>query len=212
MSFVVGLTGGIGSGKSTVAELFAVLGAAIVDTDAIAHELTAERGAAMSEIGAEFGPGIVLPSGALDRTEMRRLVFSDASAKGRLEAILHPLIRRESDARCAALATAPYVILVVPLLVESRGYRERVQRILVVDCDEETQISRVMARSGLSVAEVRLIMATQASRVERLAEADDVILNNEDRAKLEPQIRGLHQRYQALAAQTRKPDILNASC
>jgi len=199
MSFIVGLTGGIGSGKSMVADLFATLGAAVVDTDIISRELTGERGAAMPEIRAEFGPVIVLANGALDRAAMRRLVFSDASAKGRLEAILHPLIRRESEARCTAATTAPYVLLVVPLLVESSAYREQIQRILVVDCDEETQISRVMARSGLSRDDVLAIMATQASRGQRLAVADDVLLNNADRQALGPPIRVLHQRYLGLA-------------
>ena len=199
MSFVVGLTGGIGSGKSTVADLFATFGAAVVDTDIISRELTGERGAAMPDIRAEFGPDVGLANGALDRAAMRRLVFSDASAKGRLEAILHPLIRRESEARCAAATTAPYVLLVVPLLVESSAYREQIQRILVVDCEEETQISRVMARSGLSRDDVRAIMATQASRGQRLAAADDVLLNNGDRQALGPQIRVLHQRYLDLA-------------
>ena len=200
MSFVVGLTGGIGSGKSTVADLFAELGAAAVDTDVIAHELTGEHGAAMPDISAEFGPGVVLASGALNRAAMRQLVFSDALAKGRLEAILHPLIRRESEARCNAAMTAPYVLLVAPLLVESDAYRRQIQRILVVDCDEETQISRVMARSGLSSDEVRAIIAAQASRADRLSVADDVVLNNVDRQALSPQIRLLHQRYLALAA------------
>jgi len=199
MSFIVGLTGGIGSGKSTVADLFAALGAAVVDTDIISRELTGESGAAMPEIRAEFGPVIVLANGALDRAAMRRLVFSDASAKGRLEAILHPLIRRESEARCTAATTAPYVLLVVPLLVESSAYREQIQRILVVDCDEETQISRVMARSGLSRDDVLAIMVTQASRGQRLAVADDVLSNNADRQALGPPIRVLHQRYLGLA-------------
>jgi len=142
----------------------------------------------------------VLANGALSRTAMRQLVFSDASAKSRLEAILHPLIRRVSEARCAAATTAPYVMLVVPLLVESRAYRTQVQRILVVDCDEETQVSRVVARSGLSHDEARAIMAAQASRAERLAAADDVILNNADRAALDSQTRVFDQRYRALAA------------
>ena len=200
MSFVVGLTGGIGSGKSTVADLFAVLGAAIVDTDVISRELTAENGAAMPEISAEFGSDVVLADGALDRAAMRRLVFSDASAKGRLEAILHPLIRRVSEARCAAATAAPYIILVVPLLLESGAYRTQVQRILVVDCDEETQVSRVVARSGLTHDEARAIMAAQVSRAQRLAAADDVILNTGDRAGLDSQIQLFDQRYRALAA------------
>jgi len=200
MSFVVGLTGGIGSGKSTVADLFAALGAVIVDTDVISRELTAENGAAMSEISAEFGSDVVLANGALNRTAMRQLVFSDASAKGRLEAILHPLIRCVSEVLCAAATTAPYVILVVPLLVESGAYRAQVKRILVVDCDEETQVARVVARSGLKVDEARAIMAAQASRAQRLAAADDVILNNADRAALDAQIQFFDQRYRALAA------------
>ena len=202
MSFVVGLTGGIGSGKTTVADLLAARGAAIVDTDVISRELTAENGAAIPEISAEFGPGVFLADGALDRAAMRRLVFSDASAKGRLEAILHPLIRRESEARCSVAASAPYIVLVVPLLVESGAYREQVQRILVVDCDEETQVVRVAARSGLSHDEARAIMAAQASRAERLAVADDVILNNDDRAALDAQIQVFDQRYRALAARS----------
>jgi dephospho-CoA kinase len=131
---------------------------------------------------------------------MRQLVFSDMSAKGRLEAILHPLIRRESETRCKAATKAPYVLLVVPLLVESSAYCKWVQRILVVDCNEETQIARVMARSGLSSAEVRAIMAAQVSRVERLAVADDVVLNNDDRQVLGQQVQVLHQRYLDLAA------------
>ena len=200
MSLVVGLTGGIGSGKTTVADLFAALGAAIIDTDVIARELTGAGGAAMPAIIAEFGPDMVLESGALNRDLMRRRVFADDSAKGRLESILHPLIRRESDLRCAAAVRAPYALLVVPLLQETKVYRDRVQRILVVDCDEETQISRVMARSGLARDEVLAIMSTQASRAERLAIADDVVLNEGDRQALMPKIQALHQRYQGLAA------------
>jgi len=131
---------------------------------------------------------------------MRQLVFSDASAKSRLEAILHPLIRRVSEARCAAATDAPYVMLVVPLLVESGAYRAQVQRILVVDCDEETQVSRIVVRSGLSVDEARVIMAAQASRAQRLAAADDVILNDNDRTALDSRIRLFDLRYRALAA------------
>jgi dephospho-CoA kinase len=211
MNFVIGLTGGIGSGKSTVAELFADHGAAIVDTDAIAHELTAAQGAAMPEIAAAFGQNVLLADGGLDRAAMRQLVFSDPSAKIRLEAILHPLIRRESEQRCRAATGVPYVLLVVPLLVEAGEYRQRVGRILVVDCAEEVQIARVMARSGLSTEEVLAIMATQASRAERLALADDVLVNTEGRENLGKQIAVLHQRYLELAHNAHLADKLKAN-
>ena len=202
MTFVVGVTGGIGCGKTTVTDYLAARGAAVVDTDAIAHQLTGPNGAAMAEIAAVFGASIVREDGSLDRAAMRRLVFSDASVRARLEAIRHPMIRRESEARCAAAerAKAPYVLLVVPLLVETGGYRERVARILVVDCGEDVQVSRVMARSGLSAEEVRTIMATQASRATRLAVADDVVLNDDGLDSLEEQLDALHARYLMLAA------------
>lgn len=209
MSLIVGLTGGIGSGKSTVADRLAAFGAALVDTDVIAHQLTGAQGAAMSEIAAAFGPSVVRADGALDRAAMRRLVFSDPAAKELIEAILHPLIRRESEALCRA-AAAPYVLLVVPLLVEaaaSASYRQRVDRILVVDCDEATQVSRVVARSRLSPAEVRAIMATQASRAERLAVADDVVFNGGDLDRLNTQLIALHRRYLDLAASAAKANI-----
>ena len=194
MNPVIGLTGGIGSGKSTVADLFSHLGVTVVDTDRIAHELTGAEGAAMPEIIAAFGKDIALPQGALDRAAMRQRVFTDASAKTRLEAILHPKIRQESRQRCQA-ATSVYVLLAVPLLVETGVWRQEVRRVLVVDCDEATQIARVKARSALSAAEVLAIMATQATRSERLAVADDVILNNDRLEALEPQVQALHQRY-----------------
>jgi len=207
VSLIVGLTGGIGSGKSTVADLLAVRGAAVVDTDVIAHELTGVRGAAMGQIAAAFGPSVVGDDGALDRVAMRRLVFSDAQAKSRIEAILHPLIQRESEARCRLAAAAPYVLLVVPLLVESGAYRQRVDRILVVDCDEATQLARVIARSGLSLEEAQAIMATQASRAERLAVADDVLFNGGGRDDLNAQVVALHRRYLELAALAGKAHI-----
>lgn len=207
MSFVVGLTGGIGSGKSTVADLFALHGALLVDTDQIAHQLTAPQGAAIPAIRSAFGDSAIAADGSLDRAAMRRLVFSDASAKARLEAILHPLIRAESAARCAAASNAPYVLLIVPLLVESGDYRQRVDRILVVDCDEAVQISRVMARSGLAMHEVRAILAAQASRAERLAAADDLVLNNDGRETLLAQVEILHRHYLAQASAK-----LNANC
>lgn len=200
MSLVVGLTGGIGSGKSTVADLFAARGAALVDTDVIAHQLTGPHGVAMSAIVGAFGDSIRRADGGLDRAAMRRLVFSDRSAKARLEAILHPLIRQESETRCAAaVTTAPYVLLVVPLLVESGTYRERADRILVVDCDTAIQVSRVMARSGLAAEEVEAIIASQASRAARRAAADDVVFNDSGLEELMPQVAALHQRYVDLA-------------
>ncbi|HWS13374.1 MAG TPA: dephospho-CoA kinase [Rhodocyclaceae bacterium] len=194
MRFVVGLTGGIGSGKSAVAVLFAELGADIVDTDAIAHQLTGRGGAAIEPIRAAFGGSVITPEGALDRAAMRRLVFSDPAAKQRLEAILHPMIRVEADLRCVS-AQGAYVILVVPLLVETGSYRGRVDRILVVDCAEATQVARTMARSGLTEAEVRAIMAVQAGREARLAAADDVIDNDGGLEALRAQVEALHRRY-----------------
>jgi dephospho-CoA kinase len=199
LGFVVGLTGGIGSGKSAVAALFAELGADVVDTDAIAHELTGRGGAAIGPIREAFGDSVITPEGALDRPAMRRLVFSEPAAKRRLEAILHPMIRGEADLRCVS-AQGTYVVLVVPLLVETGSYRGRVHRILVVDCAEATQVARTMARSGLSEAEVRSIMAVQAGREARLAAADDVIDNDGELDALRAQVRGLHRRYLDAAA------------
>jgi len=197
-AFSVGLTGGIGCGKSTVAELFAELGATIVDTDLIAHALTAPHGAAMPAIVAEFGPDFATPDGALDRARMRTLVFSDAGARGRLEAILHPRIRA-ATAAAAAIATGPYVIYAVPLLVESGTWRERVTRVLAVDCSEDTQVARVMKRNSMTADAVRAIMAAQATRAQRLAAADDVIDNDNGLAALRPQVERLHQTYLTLS-------------
>jgi dephospho-CoA kinase len=204
--FVVGLTGGIGSGKSRVADLFVECGAALVDTDAIAHELTGPGGGAMAELIAAFGPGIADGQGALDRSAMRQRVFAAPEERQQLEAILHPLIRHLADDRCRA-AAAPYVILAVPLLIESGSFRQRCNRILVVDCPEELQIARVMARNGLSAAEVRAIMAAQATRQQRLAAADDIIANDSDLATLEQRVNALHEKYLALLA-----EIPKASC
>lgn len=201
--YCVGLTGGIGSGKSSAADEFAALGAALVDSDAIAHELTRTGGAAIPALRVEFGPEFITPEGALDRARMRALVFGNPEAKRKLEGVLHPLIRHETMLRVAA-AKAPYVVLVVPLLLETGAYRDRVQRIVVVDCSEATQIARVMARSGLTESEVRAIMATQVSRAERLARADDIISNDGDRTALREQVRALHKRYLGLAAGQRE--------
>ncbi len=198
MAFVVGLTGGIGSGKSAAAEEFARLGAAVVDTDAIAHELTRAGGAAIAGLRRALGEEYVDAAGAMDRAKVRALVFADAAAKARLEALLHPMIRAESERRIAASA-APYVVHVVPLLVESPDYRKRVQRVLVVDCPPRLQQERVRRRSGLADDEIERIIGAQTSRPARLAAADDVIDNSGTLDALHKQVRALHQRYLEMA-------------
>lgn len=200
--FVIGLTGGIGSGKSAAAEAFARFGAAVVDTDEIARRLTEPGGAAMPHIRSLFGDAFVAPSGAMDREAMRRRVFSDPAAKLALERLLHPMIRAESGRRIAEPGT-PYVVHVVPLLIESPDYRARVDRVLVVDAPEETQVARVGARSGLAPDEVRAIMRSQVSRAERLAAADDVIDNAGGLEALRAQVEALHAKYLALAKTAR---------
>jgi dephospho-CoA kinase len=197
--FVVGLTGGIGSGKTFVAELFAQHGVTIVDTDVIAHRITAVDGAAMPRIEREFGAEFVAPDGSLDRARMRALVFADDQAKARLEAITHPLIRAETERETGA-ATGLYVITVIPLLVESGVWKSRVDRVLVVDCSLETQIARVMQRNGFTRDQVLAIIARQASREARLAAADDVLLNEAAAPEqLGDAVRRLHKHYLSLA-------------
>lgn len=200
-TFIVGLTGGIGSGKSAATDRFAALGITVVDTDRIAHTLTSADGLAMPAIHAAFGNDVVRPDGALDRAAMRARVFSDPDARARLESILHPVIRAESDRRCAE-AQSPYVVLAVPLLIESGSYRGRVHRICVVDCPEALQVERVVRRSGLDPDEVRAIMAAQASREQRLQAADDIIDNSGDIAALQQQVDALHRQYLTLARAT----------
>jgi dephospho-CoA kinase len=192
--FTVGLTGGIGSGKSVVAKLFAERGVSIVDTDQIARGLTAPHGAAMPDILAEFGRDMAGADGAMDRARMRELVFRDPDAKRRLEAILHPRIR-DAVAAAAAIAGGPYVMFDVPLLVESGTWKARVDRVLVVDCPEEVQLQRVMQRNGLPEDQVRAIMAAQVPRAVRLAAADDVVDNSGKLEDLPAQIEALHQLY-----------------
>lgn len=199
LAFSVGLTGGIGCGKTTVADMFAALGASVIDTDVIAHSLTAPHGAAMPALLAEFGEDFATKDGALDRAKMRALVFTDATARARLEAILHPRIR-EATAAAAAIASGDYVIFVVPLLIESGTWRERVTRVLAIDCPEEIQVARVMARSGISEEQVRAIMAAQVSREQRRAAADDIILNDDGLDALRPQVEVLHAMYLAQAS------------
>jgi dephospho-CoA kinase len=175
----LGLTGGIGSGKSTVAGLLVGLGAGLVDADAISRQLTIAGGLAMSAIAATFGSDFVDASGALARDRMRQLVHTDASARIRLEAIIHPLVGQESRRQAALLAeqACPCTVFDVPLLVESAHWRGDLDHVLVVDCTTEKQIDRVMARNQLSRAEVEKIIASQASRRLRLAAADSVIFN-----------------------------------
>ena len=196
---VVGLTGGIGSGKSAAAEEFARLGATVVDTDAIARELTEPGGAALPQIKSLFGDAFLAASGAMDREAMRSRVFSDPAAKQALERLLHPMIRAEAERRIAA-ARGPYVVYVVPLLIESGDYRSRVNRVLVVDAPEALQVERVRLRSLLAEAEVRSIMAHQVARAARLAAADDVIDNAGTLDALRQQVGALHSRYLDLAA------------
>lgn len=196
--YIVGLTGGIGSGKSAAAECFRAHGIVIVDADAVAHELTGPGGEAMAAIAAEFGARVITPDGALDRSAMRQLVFAEPAARIRLEQILHPRIRAICDQRCAA-ASSPYALLVVPLLVESGTHRQRCQRLAVVDCPEEVQIARVMARNGMTRSEVERIMAAQATRAQRLAAADDIIDNSGAPAALAPQIAALNDKYLEMA-------------
>ena len=202
MPLVIGLTGGIGSGKSAAAAEFARLGATVVDTDAIAHELTCAGGAAISGVRRLFGDAYVDSSGAMDRRKMRELVFADPAAKQRLEALLHPLIREESQRRIAA-ATGPYVVHVVPLLIESPDYRRRVDRVLVIDCPDKLRLARVQARSGLAEDEVRRIFAAQVTPAKRRAAADDLVDNGGSLEELHAQVRELHRRYLELAAAAR---------
>lgn len=200
--FRVGLTGGIGSGKSTVADRFVGCGAVLVDTDVIAHRLTAPGGPAIDAIRRQFGDDLIAADGSMARAAMRAHVFADPQARKTLESILHPMIRADSQREIAAAgaAGAAYVLLAIPLLVESGAAGNRVDRVLVVDCPVEVQIRRVMARSGLSREAVEAIMAAQASRRQRLDAADDVIDNSGDVEHLDPQVSRLHREYLALAA------------
>ena len=198
---VIGLTGGIGSGKSTVADRLVAHGAALVDTDAIAHALTGPGGDAIEPIRAAFGDAVVAADGRMDRAAMRAIAFSDPGARKRLEGILHPMIRArtQSDIAAAVRDGAPYVIVAVPLLVESGDWRGRYDRVLVVDCPPEVQVERVMARSALPREQVDAILAAQATRAQRLAAADDVIDNGGPPAALDAQVARLHEAYAGLS-------------
>jgi dephospho-CoA kinase len=207
MTFVVGLTGGIGSGKSAVADLFVQRGAALVDTDAIAHQLTGPHGDAIAPLRDAFGDVFITSDGALDRARMRAHVFAEPAARLRLEALLHPMIRTRAHEDVAASA-APYVVLAVPLLIESGDWSTRCDRVLVVDCPVELQRERVRMRSALPADEIDRIIAAQASREVRLAVADDVVDNSGDRAALVPQVDVLHARYMTLAEREKPASAL----
>jgi dephospho-CoA kinase len=196
----IGVTGGIGCGKTTVSDLFAAHGASIIDTDLIAHRISGPGGIAIERLRTEFGPAFITADGALDRARMRELVFADSAAKARLEAILHPMIQQQTKNE-AEQADGPYRMFVVPLLIESGHWRSRVDRVLVIDCPPELQIARVMARSNLSKQQVQAIMDSQVTRAQRLAAADDVIDNTGQLSALNERIDQLHQQYLALAAQ-----------
>ncbi|MCF7990432.1 MAG: dephospho-CoA kinase [Thiohalocapsa sp.] len=195
--YAVALTGGIGSGKSTVSALFADRGVTVIDADEVSHALTARNGAALPDIAAAFGADIIDTAGNLDRAALRRQVFSDADARRRLEGILHPRIRGEMCTRMAH-ASGPYVILSIPLLLET-GQQDMAERVLVVDVPESVQIARVQARSGLDKAEIERIIASQVPRERRLAAADDVIDNTGPPAALARRVDQLHSQYLRLA-------------
>lgn len=200
----VGLTGGIGSGKSAVAARFAALGAAVVDTDLISRTLTGPGGQAMAEIQRRFGPDFLLPDGGLDRRRMRAEIFSRPPSRTALEEILHPMIQAAA-LRQSVAAAAPYVILVVPLLVETGTYMDLVDRVLVVDCAPALQLARTIRRDGIPEAEAQAIIASQADRGGRLAVADDVLDNSGGLEEMEDQVHRLHARYLRLAQNISSP-------
>jgi len=195
---VIGLTGGIGAGKSSAAELFAALGAEVIDCDALAREVVAPGSPGLAAVRAAFGEEVIGADGSLDRARLRARIFADASDRARLEGLLHPRIRELARARVAA-ARGPYVLLVVPLLLEREGYRDLIDRVLVVDAPEEAQLARVEARDGCSRAEAERILAAQLGRRERLARADDVLTNDGPREALAAAVAALHRRYLGLA-------------
>jgi dephospho-CoA kinase len=203
LSYVVGLTGGIGSGKTAVADAFAALGIEVIDTDLLAHGLSARGQLGFSAILAAFGNGILQPDGELDRAALRRLVFADAAARTRLEDVLHPLIGAEVARQIESWRDTIYGVIVVPLLLERPGLRSLADRVLVVDCPEADQIRRVVARNGFSPAEVRAIMAVQIDREHRLAAADDVLHNAGTLDAIAPQVEALDRRYRELATASR---------
>jgi dephospho-CoA kinase len=195
----VGLTGGIASGKSTVAQRFLDLSVPVIDADEAARAVVAPGTPGLAAVIERFGPGVVAENGELDRSALRDLIFSDSGSRRHLEAILHPLIRADMQ-RSADAAAGPYIVMAIPLLVEA-GSRDRVDRILVVDVEEEMQLQRLMKRDGGSLEQARAILASQASRSTRLAAADDVLLNAGSVTDLRQAVDRLHERYLRLAAE-----------
>jgi dephospho-CoA kinase len=199
----VGLTGGIASGKSAAARVFATLGIPVIDTDEIAREVVQPGTPGLAKVVDAFGADVLDVTGQIDRKRLRATVFGDSAARQRLERILHPLIRATLESR-SAVAGGPYQVLVIPLLVES-GLHARVDRVLVIDCPEYLQIERLIERDQTSMTAARAILGAQTSRKERLAVADDVIVNDGDLAALERQVRELDSRYRLLASQSESP-------
>ncbi len=200
MPLIIGLTGGIGCGKTSASKRFSELGVCVIDTDQISHRLTQRGGSAIIEIRRGFGESFITKEGSLDRERMRTLVFNDESARRKLESILHPLIQTEAF-QIATSAPPPYIVMVVPLLLETPGYRDRIDRILTVDCEEKSQIKRTMKRNGFSEQEVRSIMSAQVMRQDRIQKSDDVIINDGDLAHLEGLVDSLHLKYLSLSDQ-----------
>ncbi len=194
----IALTGGVASGKSTVAKLFAALGAKLIDTDQIARDIVVPPAVVLDQIVARFGRAVLTPQATLDRARLRNLVFADPGARADLESITHPAIRAEVARRCAALG-GPYQLIVVPLLLET-GTQRNYDRVLVVDTDPDLQLRRLIQRDGSDEITARNMLAAQASRAERRSIADDIIENSGDIAALATQVEALHQRYRALAS------------
>ena len=208
--FSVGLTGGVGSGKSTIATMLSEHGAAVVDADTIAHELTSKGGAAIAALRESFGSEAIAADGSLDRSGMRARVFSDPVARSQLESLLHPMIRnamREFGGKVLGDG-APYVVFVVPLLVETGGWRGNVDRVLLIDCSEPTQLARVCARAGIDEKMARKIVAAQATRQQRLAAADDVLINEAPLDQVAARVERLHRAYLRSAEMKRSRETL----
>ncbi|MGZ9075798.1 MAG: dephospho-CoA kinase [Burkholderiaceae bacterium] len=209
-AFAVGLTGGVGSGKSTIATMLSEHGAAIVDADTIAHQLTSKGGAAIGALRESFGAEAIAADGSLDRSGMRARVFSDPAARSQLESLLHPMIRNAMRECAVELLErgSPYVVFVVPLLVETGGWHSSVDRVLLIDCSEATQLARVCARAGLDETMARKIVATQATRQQRLAAADDVLINEAPLDQIAARVERLHRAYLRSAKMKRSRETL----